>query len=281
MRSFRAAFVLSMMTLVSVGLAPSAHASAADSYLSLTVEPAAGVWGTAFTVSGSLFCNGSPLSFQRVRIHHFVSGSAIPDTAVNTDDQGSFVTHQFFPRNLEVQATSVNVSPCPVLRSNRIRAEVRPGVSLNAPSIARLGTNVVMNGAVQPGRPRKLVQLQVLDGIRHHWRFVSWAKLNRFSRYIFHYRNPTTRRFLLYRVLYPSQDSAFAAGISRRIRIDWNGRSFIPVNQPCDGSYPTVCIPSPPPILTCSDIPFQNFQVLPPDPHNFDPAGTGRGCVAP
>ncbi|GAC1411102.1 MAG: hypothetical protein NVSMB57_05460 [Actinomycetota bacterium] len=283
MRRLRAVLVVPMMLLVSAGLIPSAHASSAssDSFLSLSAAPRAGVWGTAFTVSGSLFCKGSPLSFQRVRLHHFVADGVIPDVAVNTDEQGMFSTHEFFPRNLQVQATSINVSPCPVLRSGKVRVEVRPGVSLNAPSTATLGTTVVMNGAVKPRRPHKLVQLQVLDGVRHRWRFVAWGTLNRFSRYVFHYRNPTTRRFLLYRVLYPSQDSAFAAGISRRIRIDWNGRNLIPVNPACDGSYPTVCIPSPPPLLTCNDVPFRNFEVLPPDPHNFDPAGTGRGCVAP
>ena len=47
----------------------------------------------------------------------------------------------------------------------------------------------------------------------------------------------------------------------------------------CDSSYPDDCIPSPPPDLDCGDdgIP-QNFEVLPPDPHNFDPDNDGVGC---
>ena len=47
----------------------------------------------------------------------------------------------------------------------------------------------------------------------------------------------------------------------------------------CDSSYPDDCIPSPPPDLDCGDdgIP-QNFEVLPPDPHNFDPDNDGIGC---
>jgi micrococcal nuclease len=39
-----------------------------------------------------------------------------------------------------------------------------------------------------------------------------------------------------------------------------------------------VCIPSPPPDLDCPDIPYQNFTVLPPDPHNFDIDEDGIGC---
>jgi hypothetical protein len=46
----------------------------------------------------------------------------------------------------------------------------------------------------------------------------------------------------------------------------------------CDPSYPTVCIPPPPPDLNCGDIPHRRFTVLPPDPHNFDGNNDGIGC---
>lgn len=46
----------------------------------------------------------------------------------------------------------------------------------------------------------------------------------------------------------------------------------------CDPSYPTMCIPSPPPDLDCGDIEYSNFKVLPPDPHNFDGDKDGIGC---
>lgn len=46
----------------------------------------------------------------------------------------------------------------------------------------------------------------------------------------------------------------------------------------CHPSYPTVCIPPPPPDLNCGDIPYNNFMVLPPDPHNFDGNNNGIGC---
>ena len=53
-----------------------------------------------------------------------------------------------------------------------------------------------------------------------------------------------------------------------------------PVQQGnCDPSYPTVCIPPPPPDLDCKDVPYRRFQVLPPDPHNFDGNDNdGLGC---
>ncbi len=39
-----------------------------------------------------------------------------------------------------------------------------------------------------------------------------------------------------------------------------------------------MCIPPPPPDLNCPDIPFVNFTVLEPDPHNFDQDNDGIGC---
>ncbi len=46
----------------------------------------------------------------------------------------------------------------------------------------------------------------------------------------------------------------------------------------CDPSYPTVCIPPPPPDLDCGDISYRRFTVLPPDPHHFDGDADGIGC---
>ena len=51
----------------------------------------------------------------------------------------------------------------------------------------------------------------------------------------------------------------------------------------CAASYPDVCIPLPPPRLTCADIrPYSNFRVLwhvpRPDPQHFDPDHDGIGC---
>jgi hypothetical protein len=43
-------------------------------------------------------------------------------------------------------------------------------------------------------------------------------------------------------------------------------------------SYPTVCIPSPPPDLDCGDVPYTGFPVQSPDPHRFDGDHDGRGC---
>jgi micrococcal nuclease len=46
----------------------------------------------------------------------------------------------------------------------------------------------------------------------------------------------------------------------------------------CDPSYPTICLPPPPPDLDCGDIPYRQFPVLPPDDHHFDGDHDGIGC---
>ena len=49
----------------------------------------------------------------------------------------------------------------------------------------------------------------------------------------------------------------------------------------CDPSYPTICLPPPPPDLDCPEIPYTDFQVLPPDPHRLDADEDGIGCESP
>ncbi len=54
--------------------------------------------------------------------------------------------------------------------------------------------------------------------------------------------------------------------------------AFTARDASCDNAYPTVCFPSPPPDLNCDDIPYEDFLVLPPDPHGFDRDKDGIGC---
>ena len=58
----------------------------------------------------------------------------------------------------------------------------------------------------------------------------------------------------------------------------WAGCSSPPPPGDCDPAYPSVCIPSPPLDLDCTQITHRNFQVLAPDPHRFDGDGDGIGC---
>jgi hypothetical protein len=51
-----------------------------------------------------------------------------------------------------------------------------------------------------------------------------------------------------------------------------------PPSSDCDPSYPTVCIPSPPPDLDCPDISARDFVVRGSDPHGFDGDNDGIGC---
>lgn len=72
----------------------------------------------------------------------------------------------------------------------------------------------------------------------------------------------------------------------RQLILEWNEslQNFViagvqsPPQSNCDPSYPTVCIPSPPPDLDCRDIPYRTFVVRPPDPHGFDADRDGIGC---
>ena len=51
-----------------------------------------------------------------------------------------------------------------------------------------------------------------------------------------------------------------------------------PAGGRCDPSYPSVCIPPPPPDLDCGEISLRRFRVDAPDPHRFDRDRDGIGC---
>jgi hypothetical protein len=55
-------------------------------------------------------------------------------------------------------------------------------------------------------------------------------------------------------------------------------RRWVSKRVDCDPSYPTVCIPGPPPVLTCRDVSDREFKVFGADPHGFDPDHDGVGC---
>mgnify|MGYP003373760044 CR=1 FL=1 len=57
-----------------------------------------------------------------------------------------------------------------------------------------------------------------------------------------------------------------------------SGDVIVPTRGNCDPSYPTVCIPSPPPDLDCGEIYERRFQVVGSDPHRFDGDNDGVGC---
>lgn len=56
------------------------------------------------------------------------------------------------------------------------------------------------------------------------------------------------------------------------------GGAVAPAQTACDPSYPTVCIPPPPPDVDCSITTERNFPVEPPDPHGLDSDDNGIGC---
>jgi hypothetical protein len=89
--------------------------------------------------------------------------------------------------------------------------------------------------------------------------------------------------------LWTSRDDDGQALVNWRVRVRYErttrptpAPSPVPSPKPpsrdCDPSYPTVCIPSPPPDLDCPDISARDFVVRGSDPHGFDGDNDGIGC---
>jgi hypothetical protein len=70
--------------------------------------------------------------------------------------------------------------------------------------------------------------------------------------------------------------------LTRDAQLRNNIASATPKFVGCAASYPTICVPPPPPSLGCADIAARNFRVIysvpAPDPHGFDPDHDGVGC---
>lgn len=52
----------------------------------------------------------------------------------------------------------------------------------------------------------------------------------------------------------------------------------VPLQNRCDRSYPTLCIPVGVPDIDCPEIPQRRFPVVGADPHRFDGDNDGVGC---
>jgi uncharacterized protein YraI len=51
-----------------------------------------------------------------------------------------------------------------------------------------------------------------------------------------------------------------------------------PAQTGCEPSYPDFCLPVGAQVMSCGDIPYRSFRVVPPDPYGFDPNRNGIGC---
>ena len=90
---------------------------------------------------------------------------------------------------------------------------------------------------------------------------------------VYVYRRPFQRV-----TAYRAAESAAKAAPAGRWRACTSAAPAPPPSSKCDPSYPSVCIPPPPPDLDCGDIPHRDFPVVGADPHRFDGNHDGRGC---
>ena len=109
-----------------------------------------------------------------------------------------------------------------------------------------------------------------------HWCNVGFAIWNNAGDTVFVLDpNGNIHTFLTYDSSYPS-DTLASVGITTTTLATTTTQPPPPSN--CHPSYPTVCIPPPPPDLDCGEISYRNFAVTGSDPHGFDGDNDGAGC---
>lgn len=181
--------------------------------LTIGVTPDSGVWGTRFTIGGTLSCEAAPVAGATVQT---LAGS------VQTDATGAWSVQHVPAANTTYRATWAGGGACSGGAASAGRSViVRPGVIANpSASVAPRGQTVTISGRVLPGHPGKRVLLQVFNGGTGTWGNVAWATLDAASSYRIGYRK-TAPGWLLFRIAYPSQDGDHGWNVSRNLRVDW------------------------------------------------------------
>ena len=191
--------------------------------LTASTTPASGVWGTTFTASGVLSCDGAPVAGAAVSVTRtHPSGSPVSLGSVQTSAQGAWSRADVPAANATYRATWGGGGECTSgAASGAPSVIVRPGVIVNAwPVRLPRGAATTFTGRILPAHPGKRVLLQVLNGGTGVWHNVAWATLDGSSSYRVGYRR-TGPGWLLFRVGYPTQDADHGWNVGRNIRIDW------------------------------------------------------------
>jgi hypothetical protein len=243
------------------------------------VAPGVRVWLTG-TLRGP---GGSPLGGETVLVEHRRRGTTnwIRLTATTSRGDGQVgvqvapTTHVHYRlRHPATPFYGASVSRLVViLAGSRITSRLAPGRIV-------LGRTATLSGTAFPVARGKLLALQQKVG--RSWRTVRRTRSGVRGRYVFTLR-PARAGSTWWRVSKASDAVTLsAASPAWRLKV-------LPKPKPkprpkpkpkpsCDPSYPDFCIPPGVPDLDCSDIPWRNFAVLPPDPHNFDGDNDGVGC---
>lgn len=167
-----------------------------------------------------------------------------------------------------------------------------------------VGPNRATAGGVEPPGPPRSVRAEA-DGaeIEVSWRRPADGGGATIRSYVVQFRrtsSPVWRRVIINErgtTLEGLRRGAYlvrVAAVNREGRGPWSSITDVSTARPpapaptptpaptpapnCDPSYPTVCIPPPPPDLDCGEIGYRNFTVVGSDPHGFDGDSDGVGC---
>ncbi|HVL89340.1 MAG TPA: hypothetical protein VM841_03795, partial [Actinomycetota bacterium] len=197
-------------------------ASGPSGAITASVSPGGGVWGTTFTASGVLSCDGAPVGGASLHVTRTYSGGPpVSLGPVQTDALGSWSRSDVPSANAAYGASWSGGGECSGGAAAAASVTVRPGVIVNVwPSRLSRGATATFTGKVLPAKPGKRVLLQVLNGSTGQWHSVAWATLDGSSGYRVGYRK-TGPGWLLFRVGYPTQDALHGWSLSRNIRVDW------------------------------------------------------------
>lgn len=201
---------MAMMTGVLIAMVPGAPASASH-FISASLSPGTGVWGTTFTINISSAAL-TPVKLQR----RFVGSSTWTDVSGQSKDTDTSGNATFGDKPVS-NADYRGVVTTDGATSNAVRANVRVGVHI---SVTRSGQRALFQGRVLPSHPNTWVVLQMFDGINKRWNDVKWQKMGSRSTYAIAYQATRDGR-RLFRVAWPTQDNSHVWNLSAHVSVTW------------------------------------------------------------
>lgn len=190
--------------------------------LTMAVTPAIGVWGTHFTVGGSLTAGGGGIQGRNILIRSRPVGSGAgawqPVAIAATDEDGRYAWTDVPSRHTEYWAVFLGDDSYAGVDGGRARADVRAALHFNqSHRTLRRGSAVVFTGRLLPKHANQPVDLQQLTGAG--WRTIARTRTGSTGWYSFRVIKQSAGG-LVFRTITPSDfDHAWNAGVNRRV--DW------------------------------------------------------------
>ncbi|MHB8510984.1 MAG: hypothetical protein ACYDCC_02290 [Actinomycetota bacterium] len=191
--------------------------------IDLSPSPTSAVFGATIDVAGVVTCAGSKVANAIVDVYRRILGqSNWTKIETESDVQGRFaIRDEELYGSADYGATWDGNTVCSRTGAALKRVYISVGAIANVfKSSLPPGESANFYGKILPAHPGKKIALQLYRGDQHKWTWVAQSRLDKNSNYNLFYMDKQ-KGYLLFRVVYLTQDLDHQWNISRNIKVTW------------------------------------------------------------